>query len=161
MTNTSKNIHFHLIQGENSTTCDPWTSRDFMDEMRSQSTRCHHCLSDCNDITYLPTITSAEFRWSSDMDISIKILDFLNSPIAKFLSACVIPGIWTWVPSATWPWPPWQCGNRASSRPTATRQPVTSIRHRGRWGWNTQTPWVRGSSYLPLPRFYFNIKDKI
>ena len=62
MTNTSENIHFHLIQGENSTTCDPWTSRDFMDEMRTQSTRCHHCLSDCNDITYLPTITSAEFR---------------------------------------------------------------------------------------------------
>ena len=51
-----------MFQGSNSTTCDPWTSREFMDEMQNHFARCHHCLSDCNDITYLPTITSAEFR---------------------------------------------------------------------------------------------------
>ena len=49
-------------QGENSTTCDPWTSREFVEEMRNYSTICHHCLSDCDHITYLPKVTSAGFR---------------------------------------------------------------------------------------------------
>ena len=49
-------------KGENSTTCDPWTSMDFMEEMRNHSAQCRHCLSDCDHITYLPTITTAEFR---------------------------------------------------------------------------------------------------
>ena len=33
-----------------------------MDEMRNNPTKCHHCLSDCDHVTYLPTITSSEFR---------------------------------------------------------------------------------------------------
>ena len=52
-------------QGENWTTCDPWTSRDFTDEMRNAKAQCHHCLSDCDHVTYLPTVTSAEFRLST------------------------------------------------------------------------------------------------
>ena len=51
-----------MSKGENLTTCDPWTSRDFMEEMRNHSVECHHCLSDCDHITYLPMITTAEFR---------------------------------------------------------------------------------------------------
>ena len=33
------------IQGSKSTSCDPWTSRDFMEEMQNSSVQCHHCLS--------------------------------------------------------------------------------------------------------------------
>ena len=68
-----------IMKGENSTTCDPWSSRDFMDEMRNHPVRCHHCLSDCDHITYLPTVTSAEFRWSLEIDTDqeFKILDFV------------------------------------------------------------------------------------
>ena len=32
-------------KGANSTTCDPWTSRDFVEEMRNHSVQCQHCLS--------------------------------------------------------------------------------------------------------------------
>ena len=33
------------MKGKNSTTCDPWTARDFMDEMQTHSPQCYHCLS--------------------------------------------------------------------------------------------------------------------
>ena len=48
--------------GTNSTTCNPWLARDFMEEMRNHSSNCSHCLSDCDHVTYLPTMTSVEFR---------------------------------------------------------------------------------------------------
>jgi len=54
-------IPWHLPKGENSTTCDPWTSRSFIDEMQKSFAGCHHCRSDCDLITYLSTVTSAEF----------------------------------------------------------------------------------------------------
>ena len=33
------------MKGKNSTTCDPWTARDFMDGMQTHSPQCYHCLS--------------------------------------------------------------------------------------------------------------------
>ena len=32
-------------KGQNSSTCDPWTARDFMEDMRLNSAQCEHCLS--------------------------------------------------------------------------------------------------------------------
>ena len=32
-------------KGQNSSTCDPWTARDFTEDMRLNSARCEHCLS--------------------------------------------------------------------------------------------------------------------
>ena len=32
--------------------------------MQKPTNSCRHCRSDCNLITYLPTLTSAEFRWT-------------------------------------------------------------------------------------------------
>ena len=32
-------------KGQNSSTCDPWTARDFMEGMRLNSAQCEHCLS--------------------------------------------------------------------------------------------------------------------
>ena len=37
------------IQGSKSTSCDPWTSRDFMEDMHNSSVQCHHCLSGTYD----------------------------------------------------------------------------------------------------------------
>ena len=88
-----------MKKGKNSSTCDPWTARDFVDTMQGQSAKCHHCLSgalllffilfwiivawhpyvalacfynnltkticcllDCDHITYVPAVTSAELR---------------------------------------------------------------------------------------------------
>ena len=34
-----------VAKGQNSSTCDPWTSRDFNNEMRNQPSKCHQCLS--------------------------------------------------------------------------------------------------------------------
>ena len=58
----SKEIY--LSQGKNSTTCDPWTSREFLKELRqTNDAPCDHCLSDCNHVTYFSKVTSAGFRW--------------------------------------------------------------------------------------------------
>ena len=54
-----------ILKGENSTTCDPWTSRSFIDEMQKSFAGCNHCRSDCDLITYMSTVTSAEFRWTN------------------------------------------------------------------------------------------------
>ena len=63
VTNCAKTCASQFMQqGENSTTCDPWTSRAFIDEMQNSTNSCNHCRSDCNLITYLPTVSSAEFR---------------------------------------------------------------------------------------------------
>ena len=71
---------------------------------------------------------------------------------SKSRSAHATLETWTWAPSATWAPPPWQCGNQASWRPTATWPPLTSTRPQGHSDWNTQTPWVTGSSYRRSPR---------
>ena len=36
------------LKGENASTCDPWTARDFMEDMRKHSAQCQHCLSGIN-----------------------------------------------------------------------------------------------------------------
>ena len=96
-------------QGKNTTTCDPWTARDFMKEIGKSSVQCQHCLSgivngltgsgslivlddnlfsDCNHITYLPRVTSAEFRSNSAEEkyvAPIKIVNNLRNIFLHFL----------------------------------------------------------------------------
>ena len=58
------------MKGKNSTTCDPWTSRDFMDEMQTHAAHCHHCLSGLilksllfkGDVFLLPIATKTAFQ---------------------------------------------------------------------------------------------------
>ena len=93
-----------LQKGQNSSTCDPWTARDFLEDIRRHSAQCQHCLSgiensiklylldqfyivfgclcfrcqnyfsDCNHITYSSTVTSAEFRWIPGWVFSLRLL---------------------------------------------------------------------------------------
>ena len=44
-TRLSRQRHSFGNQGSNSSSCDPWPSRDFMEEIYNISVRCHHCLS--------------------------------------------------------------------------------------------------------------------
>ena len=87
-----------------------------------------------------PRLSSGD---SPDDIQSISIKGFENEDI---FTALVTRATWTWVRSATWPPPLWQCGNQASSRLTETRQQATSMQHQGRWGGTSQTLRGRGSS---------------
>ena len=104
------------------------------------------CFKDCDHITYLPRVTSAEFRSKT----------FLPSFDNFWPNPCSVHATletWTWAPSATWPPPPWQCGNQASWRPMATWPPATSTRQQGHSDSTTQTLWAIGSSYPHSPRY--------
>ena len=39
------NHHSMHSKGKHSSTCDPWTARDFMEDMRKHTAQCQHCLS--------------------------------------------------------------------------------------------------------------------
>ena len=55
-----------VLQGDNSVTCDPWSSRNFIREMKTASKECKQCLSDCDLTTYHTTLTSSDLRCSQN-----------------------------------------------------------------------------------------------
>ena len=65
-----------IIQSNDSTTCDPWTAREFTTHMEEE-TECPHCLADCELTTYSTTITSSEFRWKREKS---RVKDSFLSP---------------------------------------------------------------------------------
>ena len=59
-----KCIPWHLPHGPNSSTCDPWKARQFVDHLHNvNSSDCGYCLPDCEVTMYSVTPTSAKFRW--------------------------------------------------------------------------------------------------
>ena len=102
--------------------------------------------SDCDHITYMPKVTSAEFRWTQ---VALKCLNNMESlyPFHKLdlHTAPATRGIWTWVRFVNWPPLPWQCGNRAYWRRMETKRPPTSMEYLGQCDWNSHTLCKRGS----------------
>ena len=78
-----------FFQGETSSTCDPWTARDFTAHMGEASKNCHQCRSDCQLTTYSTTVTSSEFRFFipwilSSKQIFSRLCDSRNLNLSPF-----------------------------------------------------------------------------
>ena len=54
-------------KGQNSSTCDPWTARDFMEDMRLNSAQCEHCLSG----NYSFLVSMLELVWKTSVQYVI------------------------------------------------------------------------------------------
>ena len=48
----------------NSRACDPWTARKFTEHLKESVDDCSQCRPDCHLASYVPAITSADFRFS-------------------------------------------------------------------------------------------------
>ena len=56
---------WYLPQGKNSTICDPWQTREFLDALNAVHTNrsnCKDCLPDCEMVKTKPFLSSAKFR---------------------------------------------------------------------------------------------------
>ena len=58
-------VPWYLPRSNNSTTCDPWTEREFTESfnsINSNSSLCSHCLPNCESTEYSISVSSAKFR---------------------------------------------------------------------------------------------------
>ena len=67
----------------NSSACDPWTARKFIEHLEESVDDCSHCRPDCHLASYVKAITSAEFRFSyshTNLSQNVHVLLFFPSP---------------------------------------------------------------------------------
>ena len=60
-----------FFQGNKSTPCDPWTTREFNSALSRSNESCPHCLTDCEKITFSVAHSAANFRKCDSRNLNL------------------------------------------------------------------------------------------
>merc|ERR1712032_419359 len=83
-----KCVPWYLPKGETSSTCNPWTARDFTAHMGEATKDCSQCRSDCQLTTYSTTVTSSAFRLCDSRNLNLSpFCNLSESSLAKWRPA--------------------------------------------------------------------------